>query len=122
MLRRRYGARAMHALQNYGEEEPAYNGNAYTYSSTYHAGMFRLYAHHPTAPTTPGGRPEYHMTQIKGFDMLSDQNAGVDGMKYFRNARDLAQRHRDKFIQEGNARARRPDALLVDEPEAAEVP
>ncbi len=32
------GARATHALQNYGAEEPAFDGNAYTYSSTYHDG------------------------------------------------------------------------------------
>ncbi|KAK0703471.1 hypothetical protein B0T26DRAFT_681137 [Lasiosphaeria miniovina] len=32
-------ARAMHALQNYGDEEPDFDGNAYSYSSTYHAGI-----------------------------------------------------------------------------------
>jgi hypothetical protein len=43
------------------------------------------------------------MTQAKGFDMLSDRDACADGIKYFRNARDLAQRHRDKFVQKANA-------------------
>ena len=28
-----YGARAMQALRSYGETEPTYHGNAYTYSS-----------------------------------------------------------------------------------------
>lgn len=111
----------MHSLQSHGEEEPVYDGNAYTYSSTYHAGTLRLYAHHPTAPTTPGGRPGYHMTQVKGFDMLSDRDACADGIKYFRNARDLARSHRDRFIQDTNARARRSDALLVEELDAAEA-
>ncbi|RYP49979.1 hypothetical protein DL768_004414 [Monosporascus sp. mg162] len=50
-----YGARAMHALQNYGEEELGFDGNAYTYSSTCHAGTLKLYAHHVTPPTAPGG-------------------------------------------------------------------
>jgi hypothetical protein len=51
------GARAMHALQNYGTEEPLFDGNAYTYSSTYHAGTgtLQLYAHHNTPLTAPGG-------------------------------------------------------------------
>ncbi|KAK4181971.1 hypothetical protein QBC35DRAFT_510807, partial [Podospora australis] len=55
------GARAMHALQNYGAEEPVYDGNAYSYSSTYHAGTgtLQLYTHHVTPPTAPDGRPEY---------------------------------------------------------------
>jgi hypothetical protein len=63
------GARAMHALQNYGDEEPGFDGNAYSYSSTYHAGTgtLQLYTHHVTAPTAPGGRPEYHMTQVRAF-------------------------------------------------------
>ena len=119
-----YGARAMHILRSYGEEEePVYDSKAYTYSSTYHAGTLRLYAHHVTAPTTSGGGngAGVHMTQVKGFDMLSDRDACADGIKHFRNARDLAQRHRDEFIQDANARARRSDTLPLDEPEAAEA-
>lgn len=116
-----YGARAMHALQSYGEETPVYDGNAYTYSSTYHAGILRLYAHHVTAPTTPEGRPEYHMNKLRGFDLLDDRDTCADGIKHFRNARDLAQRHRDKFIQKANTRARQSDALAVDQPEAADA-
>ncbi|KAK3337579.1 hypothetical protein B0T19DRAFT_455443 [Cercophora scortea] len=113
-----YGARAMHALQNYGEEEPAYDGNAYTYSSTYHSGTLKLYAHHVTAPTDPEGRPRYHMTQVKAYALTSDRETCVQGIAAFRNARDLAQRHRNMFIQEANTRARRSDAPSVDGPEA----
>ncbi|KAK4184037.1 hypothetical protein QBC35DRAFT_525769 [Podospora australis] len=113
-----YGARAMHALQNYGEEEPAYDGNAYTYSSTYHAGTLKLYAHHATTPTDPEGRPEYHMTQVKAYALTSDRETCVQGIGAFRNARDLAQRHRNMFIRQANGKARRSDALSVDGPEA----
>lgn len=108
-----YGARAMHALQSYGEEEPVYDGNAYTYSSTYHAGTLKLYAHHVTAPTDPGKRPEFHMTQIKAYALTSDRETCVRGIGAFRNARDLARRHRDEFIHGANARARRSDAHEV---------
>ncbi|KAK0655285.1 hypothetical protein B0T16DRAFT_450998 [Cercophora newfieldiana] len=113
-----YGARAMHALQSYDEEEPAYDGNAYTYSLTYHAGTLKLYAHHVTAPTAPEGRPEYHMTQVDTWGMTGNMDSFRRGATAFRNARDLAKQHRDEFIQGANARARRSDALLVDEPEA----
>lgn len=111
------GARAMHALQNYGAEEPAFDGNAYTYSSAYHAatGMLLLYAHHPTPPTTPGGRPEYHMTRLRGFLMTDTREAFVQGATAFRNARDLAQRYRDNFIRAANARASQPGTAAAQE-------
>ncbi|KAK5654423.1 hypothetical protein OQA88_7333 [Cercophora sp. LCS_1] len=114
-----HGARAMHSLQNYGEEEPMYDGNAYAYSSTYHAGTgtLQLYAHHVRAPTDPEGQPEYHMTQVKSYALTSDLETCVASIKAFRNVRDLAQRHRNESIQGANARARRSDV----EPEAAGV-
>ncbi|KAB5572199.1 hypothetical protein GE09DRAFT_1170465 [Coniochaeta sp. 2T2.1] len=104
------GARAMHRLQNYGEEEAGFDGNAYSYSSTYHAGTgtLQLYTHHVTPPTAPGGRPEYHMTQLDGWQMTGNIDTFRRGATAFRNARDLAQRHRDRFIQTANTRARRP--------------
>lgn len=71
------GARGIHSLQNYGNNEPVYNGRPYTFSSTYHVGQFKLYAHHITEPTTPGGRPEYHITQLRGFDMTDSREIFV---------------------------------------------
>lgn len=59
------------------------------------------------------------MTRVKGFDMLSDRDTCAEGIRHFRNARDLARRHRIEFIQGANARTRRSDDLSVDEPEAA---
>lgn len=110
------GARAMHALQNYGEEHPGFDGNSYSYSSIYHAaGTLQLYTHHVTAPTAPGGRPEYHMTKLRGFDMTDSLETFVQGATAFRNARDLAQRHRNRFIQAADTRAGQPS---TDTPEA----
>ena len=102
------GARAMHSLQNYGREGPVYDGNAYTLSSTYHAGTgtLQMYAHHPTEPTTPGGPPEYHMTQVKAYAMTSDRNTCVEGLKAFRNGRKWTKKQRDRFIEAANTRAR----------------
>ncbi|POR39177.1 Uncharacterized protein TPAR_00623, partial [Tolypocladium paradoxum] len=95
------------SLQNYGGTTPTYDGNAYTYSSTYQDGTLKLYAHHIAAPITPGGLPEYHMTKLRGFDMTDSRETFVEGATAFRNARELAQRHRDSFIQIANAKASR---------------
>ena len=105
-----YGARAMHSLQNYGEE-PVYDNNAYTFSSTYHNGQLTLYSHHPTAPATPGGRPEYHMTQLRVLTITRSPKAFVEGVTVFRNARDLAGRYRDNFITAANTRAMQSNIL-----------
>ncbi|KAK3323514.1 hypothetical protein B0T19DRAFT_206955 [Cercophora scortea] len=114
------GARAMHALQNYGDEGPGFDGNAYSYTSTYYAGTgtLQLYAHHVTAPTAPGERPEYHMTQLDGWQMTGNIDTFRRGATAFRNARELAQRHRDSFIQAANTRARQPTYRLKTPPEA----
>ncbi|KAK3937685.1 hypothetical protein QBC46DRAFT_460692 [Diplogelasinospora grovesii] len=113
------GARAMQVLQNYGEEEPAYDRNAYTYSSTYYAGTgtLQLYAHHVTPPTAPGGRPEYHMTQLNSYAMTGKRERFVEGATAFRNARDLAKRHRNTFIQAANSRACQANAEAPPEAE-----
>src|SRR5205814_5665095 len=58
------GARAMHEIQSYAKREPTYDGNAYTITSTYHDGTLKMFTTHITPPTAPGGKPEYHMTQL----------------------------------------------------------
>jgi hypothetical protein len=108
-----YGTRAMHSLQNSGRENFVYDNNAYTLSSTYHAGTstLHLYAHHSTAPTTSGDRPEYHMTQLQAHALTNKRETFVEGVAALRNARDLAKRYRDNLIEAANARARQSDAL-----------
>ncbi len=99
-------ARAMRSLQTY-KAEPAYDGNAYTYGATYHAGagLLQLYSSHVTAPTTQGGRPEYHVTWLKPFFITERLQTFVEGAAAFRNLRDLAREHRNSFIESANARA-----------------
>lgn len=100
------GSRAMHSLQNYGKEEPVYDNNAYTFSSSYHDGYLKLYAHYRTAPTTEGARPEYHMTQLDTWGLTGNIDTFRRGTTALRNARDLAKRHRDRFIEDANTVAR----------------
>ncbi|KAH8651692.1 hypothetical protein BGZ61DRAFT_230659 [Ilyonectria robusta] len=110
------GSRGIHSLQSYGMEEPQYDGQAYTFSSTYHDGYLKLYAHHITAPTIEGGRPEYHMTQLRSFGMTDTRETFIQGATAFRNARDLAKRHRDSFIEAANARAPQLRTAVPEEP------
>ncbi|KAI0201748.1 hypothetical protein F4808DRAFT_459517 [Astrocystis sublimbata] len=109
-----YGARAMHSLQNYGNDELVYDNGAYTFSSTYHggSGLLQLYAHHSTAPSTPGGRPEYHMARLNAYALTGSRETFMDGATAFRNTRDLAKLHRDRFIHAANALVRQADLLI----------
>ncbi|EHK48265.1 hypothetical protein TRIATDRAFT_3771, partial [Trichoderma atroviride IMI 206040] len=100
-----FGARAIHALQNYGKDGLEYGSSAYVFSSTYHDGALKLYAHHMTAPSAPDGRPEYHMTLVDAWAMTGNIDDFRRGATAFRNARDLAKQHRDSFVQSANARA-----------------
>ena len=56
------GARAMYGLQNYGVRQREYDGNAYSYTNTYHDRQLKIYGTHPTRPHAPGERPEYYIT------------------------------------------------------------
>lgn len=63
-----------------------------------------LYAHHLTAPTDEGERPEYHMTQINTWGMTGNIETFRRGATAFRNARELARGQRERLIQAANAR------------------
>lgn len=110
-----YGVRATRALQSYGQKQQtnaaaaAYpGGNTWcAFSSTYVAalGTLELYAHHVTAPTAEGERPEYHMTKLFSFCMTLNRRSFIQGATAFRNARDMAKKQRDDLIKAANARA-----------------
>ncbi|KAF3492368.1 uncharacterized protein GIQ15_01885 [Arthroderma uncinatum] len=78
---------------------PIYDNKAYTISSTYQDGQLKLYTVYPTAPRESDGRPEYIMSQLKGWSMTSDSETFRKGTIAYRNARDWAKEQRDKFIE-----------------------
>ncbi len=98
------GARAMHSLQNYGANEPTYDNKAYSFTNIYHAGTGTLqrYATHLTKPSTPGGQPKYHMTQLNAYVMTGSRETFVQGTTAYRNLRDLAMMERDSSIDHAN--------------------
>ena len=112
------GARAMQALQSYGQAEPTYDNRAYTFSSTYHDSTLKIYSHHPNQLSHPGGSTQYHMTQLGGWYLKGSNRAFRDGVGAFRNTRDLATEQRDMLIDRANvvARTRSADAMSFDEP------
>lgn len=117
------GARGMHSLQSYGQEEPVYDNKAYTITSIYHNGQLKMYTVHPAQPNGPGSRPEYYMTQLKGWSMTSDPETFRKGATAFRNARDWAREQRDQAIEKANQRvdANLAGSLTVDTSSSLEI-
>ena len=99
------GARGMHSLQSYGQDEPAYDNNAYTVTSIYHGGTLKMYTSHPAQSDGPGCRPEYYMTQLRSFAMTDTADTFRQGATAFRNARDWTKERRDEAIGYANDRA-----------------
>lgn len=96
----------MHKLQNYGVEKPQYDdAQPYTYSATYQWGFLDVCAHFITAPSSEGGPPRYHMNLVAGHNLKVSREQFVAGAGVLRNALDLAEQHRRKFILNANARA-----------------
>lgn len=77
------GARSMHSLQSYGQEEHVFDNNASTISSIYHGGTLKMYTSHLTQPASSGGRPEYSMHQLKEWSMTSDLETFIKGATYY---------------------------------------
>jgi hypothetical protein len=102
------GTRSMPQLQSYRQPEPVYDNNAYTITSTFDGEQLQMYTTHPTAPTNPGGQPEYHMNQLNGWAVTGNPDTFRQGATAYRNARDWAKEKRDEFIEGANERAANP--------------
>ncbi|OJD28049.1 hypothetical protein ACJ73_00555 [Blastomyces percursus] len=107
------GARGIHRLRSYKQDEPVFDNKAYTITLTYLAGTLKLYTTHPTAPRESDGRPEYIMTQLKGWSMTSDSETFRKGATAYRNARDWAKEQRDECIKSANERHTQASSELV---------
>jgi hypothetical protein len=97
-----YGARGMLKMQSFGVDEPVYDGNAYTYGSIIYSGRLQLFAMHPTEPAEPDEGPEYHTTQIEGFDLTGNPVTCRQGIKAWRNLQALAKEYRNEAAVRAN--------------------
>ena len=109
------GARAMHSLEQYGQE-PVYENNAKTITSIYHGGQLKIYTSHSAQPDGAGSRPEYFMNQVGTWGMTGFPDTFRAGATAYRNARDWAKEQRDEAIRRANERVgkNQADTLPAD--------
>ncbi|KAL4875025.1 hypothetical protein BJY04DRAFT_202725 [Aspergillus karnatakaensis] len=102
------GARSINSLQSYqpnqSVQKPVYNNNAYTITSTYSNGSLGLFASHPSEPSDPGGRPNYHMTPLGTYDIADNLRGFREGATVYRNARDWVKEKREEMLSLANGR------------------
>ncbi|KKZ66335.1 hypothetical protein EMCG_07936 [[Emmonsia] crescens] len=119
------GARGIHKLQSYKQDEPVYDNKAYTITSTYLAGTLKLYTTHSTAPRESDDRSEYIMTPLRSFAMTDSPDTFRSAACVYRNARDWAKEQRDILIKSANERhqqTRSAELLSTSEREATSEP
>lgn len=98
------GARAVQNFPSFGQE-PIYDDNAYTITSTYLDRTLKIYTIHSTQASNAGDFPEYHMTQLNTSATAGNAERFREGVSAFRNARDWTKTQRDEFIVAANGRA-----------------
>ena len=99
------GARGMHSLQSYRQDEPVYDNIASTITSIYYGGNLKMYTSHVAQPRSPEGRLEYHMTQLRSFAMTNTADTFRQGARAYRNGREWAEKKREEAIKQANERA-----------------
>lgn len=107
--RRMEGRRGAAKLQlelyrKFSNSHKNYDGNAYTLVATYlsDCGLLQLYTMHPTSPDSPTSRPKYHLVFIGSFSLIQSLEVLSEGLRWFRNSRDLAKEFRDDVIMRVN--------------------
>ena len=65
-----------------------------------------MFTSHPIQPATPGDRPEYIMSQIKGYSLTGDPETFRQGATAYRNLRDWTKEQRDEAIKQANDKVR----------------
>jgi hypothetical protein len=56
------GAKVMHSLETYGQDQPIYSNNVHTISSIYHGGTLKMYGHSVAQPNGPRTLPSITCT------------------------------------------------------------
>lgn len=102
------GARGIHKLQNFKQDEESYDRNAYTITSTYHGGNLKIYTSHLVPRAS--GRPEYIMTMVNNWGMTGNIETFRQGASAYRNALDWAKEQREKIIEAANERLARVES------------
>ena len=112
------GARGIQQLRSYVDGKTSYDNNAYTITSTYDAGLLKLYTIHPTRSTRSKMLSEYRMTRLRVMTQVWDMADNVEifrqGATALRNARDWAQEKRKELVAAANGKALNADTSEFD--------
>ena len=107
------GARGIHELRSYIDQETLFDNNAYTITSTYHhSGLLTMYTICPTPSSNPNRDYDFRMTQINSFAMTGNPDTFRQAATVLRNARDWAKERREELITAANGQV--PDAEQSD--------
>jgi hypothetical protein len=106
------GARGIIRLQSYGESEPVFDGNAYTFVVTFQDGTLKIYAIWPKRSiSSPPSRDndrwtqmEFRMAMVETWVLTASLERYREGMVALWNARRLTEKWRNSFIDAANAR------------------
>ncbi|KAI9782238.1 MAG: hypothetical protein M1839_005352 [Geoglossum umbratile] len=112
------GARAVHSLNTYGQDQPIYNNDLYAISSFYLGGVLKMYGHSVAQPNGRGTQPEYCMHKLGGWEMTSNRDTFLKGVTVFKNAMDLTKEYRDVAIAHANEHATDREENIDDEESA----
>ncbi|KAL3461113.1 hypothetical protein BJX64DRAFT_261727 [Aspergillus heterothallicus] len=103
-----FGARAIHALHSYEQDQPAFDRNAYSITATYSRGLLELYATHMASSGRDPSVPEYVMTRLGEWAIHGSMESFQEGLTAYRNARDWAKEKRDQAVTAANQRQPAP--------------
>lgn len=95
------GARGMHRLRSYRQQQPVPTGKADTITCVYVSQVLHIYTIHPQQERQ---RLAYVMTHVNSFAMTGDLAKYEEGVTAFQNAKDWTQQQRDEAIQQANKR------------------
>ena len=101
------GARGIHELRSYIDQETLFDNKAYTITSTYQGGTgdFTIYSTHPALSNGSQKSIEYRMTQLNGWKLTGNPDSFRQGAIALRNAREWAKENREELIAAANGTA-----------------
>ena len=102
------GARGMHSLQSYQQDE-SIDSHAATITAIYYGGQLgqmSMYIIHHAQSGDNRDRPEYYMHQLNSWSMIGNIETFRQGATAYRNARDWAKEQRDEAIRHANGQLR----------------
>jgi hypothetical protein len=99
-----YGAHAMNTLRTIANDsQPIFDNNAYTFTVIFHRGRLSIWAHFVRKPPAGDYMLDYvPYLVVNDVDMMRNRENFERGVRFFRNARRLAERYRTELVDAAN--------------------